>query len=305
MDHKIINLIFETLNSYPDVEWQELYLMLFNRAYKEGNKAVATQSFYKIVMEAIRTTGTWAIQELTTDDEYIQATKELNLYQFGLDVIKVIPPKQYKKIPSKYHDQKWNFKQNSFRYQFRGKSHYLSACSNDFVLTCDEIQNFPLINEESYIREKFILALEQNEIHKRYFLIDRLLNEYAGRNPDFSLLFELWIMGEKSGIHIWPLIFVDNAEELILVEKYFNSFLTIVKFRHRKHDSIIDDVSELFLIRKKYDLAYYLNAKLSTPYVRLFKAVGAVLSIEGDEEKLICFLKKVVASVRHEKVVND
>lgn len=305
MKEKIVDVVFETLSSYPDVDWQELYLALLERAYKEGNKELATQAFYKMVMEAIRTNNTWAIKELTTGEDYIQATKELNLYLFGLDAIKIIPPKKSKFTADKYYDQELNFKQSSFKYQFRDGSQYLCACCHDFVLTCNEIQNFPLKNEEIYIREKFKLALSQSKLHKRHFIIDRLLNEYADKNPDYSLLFELWIMAEKSGIRVDPLRFADIAEEIIINKKRFNSFLTIARFRHHKHDSIIDDVSDLLLTRKKYDLAYFLNAKLSSPYVRLFMAVGSVLKIEDDEVNMIIFLKKVVQSVRHEKVVND
>ena len=68
---------------------------------------------------------------------------------------------------------------------------------------------------------------------------------------------------------------------------------------------MIDDVVDLLLERKKYDLAYYLNAKLSSPYVRLFKVIGSVLNIQDDEENMIVFLQKVVQSLRHEKVEND
>lgn len=304
MAEKIIEITFKTMSSYPDVDWQELYLALFVRAHKEENKELATQAFYKMVIEAIRTNSTWAIRELTTDEDYVLIMKELSLYSFGLDTIKVIPPKISKYVHEKYYEKEWEFNQNSFKYQFRDGSQYLCACCHDFVLTCDEIQNFPLINEEGYIREKFKVALEQSKLRKRYFIIDRLLKEYANKKPDFSLLFELWIMAEKSGIHIDPLRFVGEAEELILEKEHFYNFLTVAKFRHREHDSIIDDVSELLLIRKKYDLAYYLNAKLSSPYVRLFKAIGSVLRIEEDEDNMIIFLKKVIESVSHEEFVD-
>jgi hypothetical protein len=297
MKEKIINLVFETMSSHPDVNWNELYLMLFKRAYIEGDKELATQAFYKIIVEAIRTKNTWALDELVEQEENLPAMDDLKLMLFAKNTIKEIPPK--------YHHLEYEF-EKSPKFEFREGSQYsLCACCHDYVLTCDEIQNFPLINEESYIREKFQTAFSQNKIHKRYFIIDRLLNEYSDKAPDLSLLFELWIVAEKNGIHVEPLRFIDKPEEIILEEIHFKSFLRIVNFRHHEHDSMIDDVVELLLERRRYELAYYLNAKLSSPYVRLFKAIGSVLSVEGDEHNMIIFLNKVVQSVQHEKVEND
>lgn len=236
--------------------------------------------------------------------------KKLNLYSLANDLIKTIPQEKTKRIKDKYFDQILSFERSNLKFQFReGNQHRLCACCHNFVLTCEEIQNFPLINEDKYIREKFRTAMTQPQYHKRVFIIDYLLDELAKRNPDFSLYFELWLTAEYAGIHLSPNRFIDLIGDQILKKYYFNSFLSIINLRHPEHDNFIDDVIELLLRNKKYQMAYYLNTKISSPYLRLFYTVASMLNTDGtytrDDKSRITFLDKVLASIRHEKVDNE
>ncbi|MDD4976818.1 MAG: hypothetical protein PHY93_20855 [Bacteriovorax sp.] len=308
MNEKIVNIAFEILSSYPDVIWERLYLSLFESATREGNKKIAVKSFYKMIFEAVKTENTWAIEKLITEKDYLAAIDDLGLYLIAERAFVTIPNEPPRGIPQKYLDQDFNFR-DDFKFQFRdGNQHSLCACCCDFVLTCEEIQHFPLVNDENYIREKFALALNQDKIHKRIFIIDYLITRYAQKNPDWSLLFELWIMAEKSGIHIGLYDLDKQLADRAFEQKYFKDFLTIINFRHHEHDHMVDGAVELFLKRKRYDLAFYLNGKISTPSTRLRSAMDTVLNFNNedfDENNMGIFLRKVSLSVKHEEVQND
>ena len=301
MTEKLVYVAYETLAAYPQITWAESYYMLFQRAYKDGEKELAKQIFYKIVIEAIRTTDSWILEECTTvDTEMLLALEELGLYDHALELLRNISKKMCRKTPRKYLDRQWEFKRYSPKRQFRGKLYDLCACCHDYVLTCDEIQNFPLKYEESYIRATFEHAFTQKELHKKYFLLERLVEEYVAKNPIFSLLFDLWVMAEKAGAHFEPLGFLSQIDEEIFRPAYWNEFRTIINFRHKEHDSMIGDAIALLLKRGKYEMALFLNAKLSSPRVRVFDAVCAALNNEGDEEKEMLFLQRVGEAVKHE-----
>lgn len=304
MKKKIVQEVFDILTSYPAINWQDCYYALFEISMSTDDKNLTTQIFYQITLEAIRTKNKWILEEfIDKEGRFYPALLELDLYKFATDLIREIPKKRYNTTPHNYIDQELEF-DKSFMFQFRPASYILCACCFEFDLTCEEIQEFPLVNEESYIRETFGRALKQKEIHKRHFVLDRILKGYLERGPCFSLLLELWLETERSGIHIDPGINDEHIEEL-LKPKYFKIFLQIINFRHRNHDSLIDDIIILLQERGKHGLALYLNAKISTPKNRIFDAVCEVLVKEIPQENDLIYLQRVIESVKHEKVEND
>jgi hypothetical protein len=309
-EQSIVKQAYNIMSLYPDVDWNELYIALFKRSYEEGNKDFAVQVFYRNITEAIRTKDNWELDGLVKDEKYNPILSELKLLDFSKDVIKVTPKKSHSKIYQKEADNTINFQRN-FMFQFRvGSEHHLCSCCHNYVLTCDEIQQFPLIDEEKYIREKFHLALSQDLAHKRKFMIESLLSSYAGNlikngATDYSLFFELWIIAEKSGIHASPFHIIDNLPETFFIDNNFQSFLQIIRFRNYRHNDFIDELIEYYLKRENLSMAIYLNAKLSTPFCRLFYTLQVVLNSEGQEQLMCEYLQRVVASVKHEKVIND
>jgi len=305
MKRAVTNEAFRILSSYPDTNWQDCLYVLFSNACEVNDDVLVRDVFFSIVIETIRTHEKWMIEELTdlkNEDKPYLNLKRLGLYQFGMNILKTIPQKKSPGgAPLKYVEQEYSFKK-SFWAQFRKTSHYdLCACCHEFVLTRAEIQNFPLQNDESYIRECFEKAFGQKELHKRKFVLDYMLSNYSETNPKILLLLELWEKTEASGAHIEP-VSCHIPAEVFLDRKYFKSFVSIINFRDHEHDSLIDDLVLILLEKNRQSLALFLNAKLSTPKERIFSAICNVLNKKDPIKDDLLFLRRVADSIRHEKV---
>lgn len=308
--HKSIEEIsFDAISLYPECNWNEILLLIFERACSNDNYSLAKKIYKKIEIEAIRTNNPWIFKLFIENEIYHEDLRKIEVLNHAEIMAMDIFLSKSKALDRKYKKMQIEFKISNPMFQFRSRSQLkLCACCHDYVLSCDEIQNFPLINNTEYIKSKFYTALSQPEKHKRTFLITRLLEEYSEKNPDEILFFKLWIEAEEFGTHVSPNTFIELLGEKILDKCYFKSLLTIINFRHPVHDNFIDDVIELLLIKKNYQMAYYLNAKLSSPYFRLFYTVGSMLNSDDhyarDNETMINLLDQVLASIRHEKVKN-
>lgn len=306
--HKSIEEIsFDAISLYPECNWNEILLLIFERACSNDNYSLSKKVYNKMEIEAIRTNNPWIFKLFIEDEIYHEDLRKIEVLNHAEIMAKDIFLSKSKALDRKYKKMQIEFKISNPMFQFRSRSQFkLCACCHDYVLSCDEIQNFPLINNTEYIKNKFYKAISQPEKHKRTFLITRLLEEYAEKNPDELLFFKLWIEAEKYGIHVSPNTFIDFLGEKIFDKYYFKLFLTIINFRHPEHDNFIDDVIELCLKKKNYQMAYYLNAKLSSPYLRLFYSVGSILQIEFNNlenaKAMINYLDKVITSIRHEKL---
>ncbi|MBF0316302.1 MAG: hypothetical protein HQK52_22985 [Oligoflexia bacterium] len=293
MSKKLLDLTFEILSLHSNLNWDGVYFNFFECAYKSGEKDLARQIFYFIVLESFRTRERWMIEELSGEEYDISvALKDLGLHDFALKALVEIPQKEKNK------GKRWWLRHS---HQLPS-NHSLCACCHKYVLTCDEIQKFPLENEDSYIREIFARALTQKDRDKRNFLLERLLNEYVDKGPDLTLLFELWVIAEKSGAHFEPLCLITSMGETILEERYFKCFLTIINFRHKEHDSMIEDVMDLFLDKGRFNLAFFLGAKLSSAKRRLEAAFYLTLrriQERGSNDQEINFLKEVYLATLH------
>lgn len=307
MYKSIEEISIDAISLYPEYNWNELLLLLFERTCSKGNYLLAEKVYKKIEIEAIRTNNPWIFKLFIEDEIYHEDLRKLEVLNHSEIMAKDIIFSSAKKIEDKYIDKKIQFKNLSQKFQFRTRSQFkLCACCHDYLLTCNEIQNFPLQNNEEYILTKFHLALKQPEIHKRQFLVTRLLEEYSDKNPDELLFLKIWVEAEKSGIHVSPNSFIELLGERIFDKCYFKSLLKIINYRHPEHDNFIDDIIELLLKRNKLQMAYYLNAKLSSPYMRLFYTIGSLLQIEYNNlenaKAMINYLDKVITSIRHEKL---
>lgn len=307
MYKSIEEISFDAISLYPEYNWNELLLLLFERTCCKGNYPLAEKTYRKIEIEAIRTKNPWIFKLFIEDEIYHEDLRKLEVLNHSEIMAKDIIFSSAKKIDDKYIDKKIQFKNLSPRFQFRTRSQFkLCACCHDYALNCEEIQNFPLVNNEEYILSKFHLALNEPEIHKRKFLVTRLLEEYSEKNPDELLFLKIWVEAEKSGIHVSPNSFIDLLGERIFDKCYFKSLLKIINYRHPEHDNFIDDIIELLLKRNKLRMAYYLNVKLSSPYMRLFYTINSIL--QSDEfhtkntKELINYLDNVLSSIRHEKI---
>lgn len=174
---KLCFVAFEILKSYPNINWEEAYVHLFEKAIKQGEKDLAIQVYYQIIAETIRTNNTSVLEELTNNkSKNYPALIDLNLYDFSIDLLRVIVrPTNRKRVPRKYMHDKFEFKHHSPKFQYRENAHILCVCCHEFVLTCDEIQNFPLEDDEIHIRETFKKALAQKELHKKRFLLEEFM----------------------------------------------------------------------------------------------------------------------------------
>jgi len=296
---------FRVLSSYPEINWQDCLYLLFEKASEINDDFLARDVFFSIVIETIRTHEKWIIEELSdlkNEDKPYLNLKRLGLYQFGMNILKTLPQKNRPGgAPLKYFEQEYNFKK-SFWAQFRETSHYdLCACCHEFVLTCEEIQKFPIKNDDGYIRECFDKAMGQKELHKRKFLVDYLLENYSKKNPNIFLLLELWHLSESDGIHTESVSY-NISPDVFLDEKYFKKFLSIINFRSPEHDSLIDDLTLILLEKNKQSLALFLSAKLSLPKKRIFSAIFNVLNKRDSTINDLHFLQRVSESVRHEKM---
>lgn len=306
MYKSIEEISFDAISLYPEYNWNELLLLLFERACSKGNYLLAEKVYKKIEIEAIRTNNPWIFKLLIEDEIYHEDLRKLEVLNHAEIMAKDIFLQRSKALDHKYKKMQIEFKISNPMFQFRSQSQFkLCACCHDYALNCEEIQNFPLVNNEEYILSKFHLALNEPEIHKRQFLVTRLLEEYSEKNPDELLFLKIWVEAEKSGIHVSPNSFIDLLGERIFDKCYFKSLLKIINYRHPEHDNFIDDIIELLLKRNKLQMAYYLNAKLSSPYMRLFYTIGSLLQIESDNlenaKAMINYLDKVITSIRHEK----
>lgn len=292
------------MKTYQQFDLSECYLSLFQRAKNESDHQLAIQIFYKIVYFSVKSKNNWVIKSLIEDElDYLNF---LNLNFLAIDAIKLTPEKITKRINDKYLFQKYNF-QNSNEFQFRKKSRYqLCACCHDFVLTCEEIQNFPLKNTSSYICEKFYLALTQPETHKRAFLVSRILEEYGDKliskvDSDYTLLLFLWTRASKLGIHCSPIISLNEVNDNFLSSNNLKKILQIINTRNHEIDPLLDDLIEHFIKNDHFSMAYYLSLRFSSPFSRLQYSLLTSINYNGKNDVQIQkYLHQIQESLKYE-----
>jgi len=336
-------LLNETLNllrSYPQFDFPDCYYILFEQCWAEGENELTKKVFYEIILDAMRSKDPWVIEELISpNSDMIAPLKELNLYDFSLNFLKVAPrKKRYKHKLSRVKPLDEN--EVSF-----------CACCHTFPITVDEIQNFPcnyslpctfrslslgppcglgepslscssekvskfaagieqlqhgvqsayfqIKNCKDYIASTFKRAYEEKDLKKRNFLIERLLQELYDKNGPSPQFYKLWeeAIGHEISVDI---MFINLGPDDIFDKNRFKIFMKAFSKRDKRNDHIIDDMVQLLLEHQKWDLAYYVLCKVSSPYMRIFYASWNITTNKKNTEKELMFLRRVYAGVRHE-----
>ena len=144
----------------------------------------------------------------------------------------------------------------------------------------------------------------QPKLHKRLFLVEYLIKEYAKKTTRLHHLFELWSMAEVANIHVNPRLRAP-VREALLEKENFNLLLKILQRRDESHDSLIGQLMQILLRKKQQAMAFYLSSKISSPFNRLWYAADNILKLEFPIEDDRQFFKNVYLSVRHDKIAND
>lgn len=314
---RLFYLIYDHIEKLDEPIIPDYYLEFFDKALQHNDEKLLSNLTSTIYNFSKRQKCSWLLDDLLTDEEnsnIIRKFSHLEKYKDLLAELNTIDSIKRKKESDKGED-KWFDKHvnrltgaEQIKFSMReSESISTCACCHPYLLTCEEIQMFPLEKSTEYIIKTFNIALKEKLPHKKRFVIRHLLDNLLDQNFDLDLIFELWLIAEKNGVAYgghWAFDMAVN-KHILLSKEYIKKLSDLFNFKNETHDNFIDDYVRLLINEEMYDLACYFSAKITNPINRLYDISLALLNDEGNEEKKIKLFLKVYQAIHHEKKIKE
>lgn len=309
MDYNLRKLTYNILIKYPDLEWIECYDLLLRRCVIDNDTDLAKKVFADVIAATTREKNTWLVEECLIPNHvlfpFLERYQLLELTRRMIQELDLTIQSQngLKEYRDEYLEQGLEF-DKSFMAQFRNRRGLFCICCHKYVLTCQELENFPHHHNEEYIRTTFSKALTEPHINKRTFITEYMVSKLIERDYPLDLILDLWFQAECHGSNLdISLRFTDSfLADLLTNQDHLRQLIRILSFRDSSHDRLIRRIVRIHLRKGFYSRALYFSSKIASPYKRLFYAIQDSLNNKSNEEKETWFLERVYRSLRHEKV---
>ncbi len=293
---RLVDIIFTVLKSFPEIQWDEIFPPLMERAFQEGDKNFAERVFVYCMDECVRfndmTLLSWCTDEFSED--LIDMLKQKHLLDLGKSMAACWEKKSKKfaKSPSRL-----KFVDSPKVRDFDESSNYLCACCWNYPISCEEIQEFPVDKNPDYIARAFQKAWSMAPSPEKMFLVRRLLSEIDSRLHDDGLFYSYWYESEMRGIRYDAFIDIDDVIET----EYWSKVLKIHQISHARHDNIVDDIVRYYIKNKKYSFARYWANKISRREEGLASVIYGLLSFSDGGEREKIFLTDYANSFKNQR----